>query len=82
MGWAAYNGRHEVIRRLHAAGGDINFTNNVSVISIGIAAVFSQIVYRGILYCSRTHTGGGWARDEAKFEKKICLRFHYLNLRK
>ena len=46
MGKAAEYGRVEVLERLHAAGGDINFTDTVSVISIDIAAVFSQIVYR------------------------------------
>ena len=46
MGKAAYWGRVEVLERLHAAGGDINFTDTVSVINIYIAAVFSQIVYR------------------------------------
>ena len=59
-----------MIRRLHAAGGNINITNKLSVASIAIEAVFSQIVYRGVPYCSRTHTGGGWARGEGKFEKK------------
>jgi len=46
MGVAARYGKVEVLERLHAAGGDINFTDEVSVINIDIAAVFSQIVYR------------------------------------
>ena len=46
MGQAAENGRVEVLEQLHAAGGDINFTDRVSVINIDIASVFSQIVSR------------------------------------
>ena len=46
MGLAAENGQVEVLERLHAAGGDINFTDTVSVSNMDIAAVFSQIVYR------------------------------------
>ena len=46
MGEAARYGQVEVLERLHAAGGDINFTDTVSLINIDIAAVFSQIVNR------------------------------------
>ena len=46
MGQAAEYGRVEVLERLHAAGGDINFTDKVSVCNIDIESVFSQIVYR------------------------------------
>jgi len=46
MGRAAYYGGVEVLERLHAAGGDINFTDEVSVINIDMASVFSQIMYR------------------------------------
>ena len=46
MGQAARYGKVEVLERLHAAGGDINFTDKVSVSNMDMAAVFSQIVYR------------------------------------
>ena len=36
MGMAAASGRVEVLERLHAAGGDINFTDTVSVFNIDI----------------------------------------------
>ena len=54
MGQTVYWGRVEVLERLHAAGGDINFTDSVSVINLDIAAVFSQIVCiesEGVLCC-------------------------------
>ena len=47
MGVAADYGKEQVLERLHAAGGDINYASDVSVISIDIAAVCRQIVYRG-----------------------------------
>ena len=65
MGEAAYYGKIEVLERLYAVGGNINIPDKVSVISIGIAAVFSQVVY--YVLCCSPHTGGGgeqqWAQN-------------------
>ena len=62
---AVQYGKVEVLEHLHASGGDINIPDKVSVISIGIAAVFSQVVYY-VLCCSPHTSGRGeqqWAQN-------------------
>ena len=73
MGRAAENGQVEVLERLHAAGGDINFTDSVSVFNIDIAAVFSQIVCRewGCIGLWSPHTAGGGLGEAKIFFKNL-----------